>query len=750
MTKKLLSVILCLVIAFCAMPFAFAQEASASLTSVYGDGMLFEQNKEAILSGTASAGASIKAELFDSENALIASAENLTDENGTFSVSFISPAGSYEEYTIVLSADGVEFERLENVVFGELWLASGQSNMQYSLSDTPTGTQMQAENKKLSKWLRVFMVPPTPEYNGNSKLLPVDPQENIAGAQWIDGEDSAVYGMSGVAYFFAEDLMKDLDMPVGILNCSLGGSTIISWISREAIDNDSQVSALLKSKNFYFDRETWDESVRSIYYDMTGNFNMKVNAIRHFRPTGMIWYQGESDLMYKYKPEEYGAMFDLLQNSYSEIFGFEDTKMPVIYTQLAAYMYTKKGGFELPEWNAYYAEMQKKNPDSRAVITISDLPLTYRDYSGFIHPESKEPVGQRMSYAAQGLVYGADRDYTAPSVNSYEIKGRDIYITFDNVGDGLKVNGNKLIGFTISGANGIHVPAETEIINSNTVKVYSDSILKPISASYAYCVKNDRSNLYATDNGKLTMPVTPFVAGETDNPHYWVDKPWADCEEATVFQNYTNDFSGYGPTWESKNCEIDFNSDSAFSGENGLNIKSSENSFSVNNVMSFVDDLEIRRMREMDTDYSDYKTMSFRIKNNGENPITLVTVRFYSHSVTWYAAQNIETGTTDTVIPADGEWHTITLDLNSLYLTNAQNGLIYSNNMLDEVKEIRLVFTAEGDSDVSVDEFTFGIEGYDATLQYNQDFSFFGSISTFFRELWPSVVEWLSKIFETL
>ncbi len=750
MAKKFFSILLCIVIAFCSMPMVLAQDAEASLYTVYGDGMLFEQNKDAILSGTSKASSVIKAELFNSENILVTSGEAVADANGKFNVSFVAPAGSYEEYTIVLTADSVEFDKLENIVFGELWLASGQSNMEYSLNQTPTGSQMKEQNKKLSKWLRVLLVPTIPEYNGSKALLPVEPQDDIKNAKWVNGEDADIYKMSGVAYFFAEDLMKELDMPVGILNCSLGGSTIISWISRDAIDNDAEVKNLLLSRKHYYDKETWDETTRNIYYDMTGNFNTKINAIKNFRPTGMIWYQGESDLVYKYTPEQYAAQFDLLQKSYSELFGFEDKLMPIVYTQLASYIYSEDGGFELPAWNENYVAMQREYSDSRAVISISDVSLSCTPKGGFIHPQTKEPVGQRMAYAAQGLVYNANYDYSAPYMDSYEIIGSDVYLKFKNVGDGLVANGKEIIGFAICGANGIYIPADTELISADTVKVSSDAILKPISVTYAYAPKNDRSNLFATNNSNMTMPVSCFITKEVDDPHYWVDKPWADCEEAEHFQNYYTVVADMHPTWQSKDCEIDFNTKSAYKGTNGLNITSSANTFSVNNVMSFLDDSETRNHFEIDADYSDYKTMSFYVKNNGDAPITLSAVRFYSEAVLWYDAEIVSADSTETVIPADNEWHLITADLNSLYLMGDKKGFIYTNNLLDEVKAIKLVFTSEGNSDISVDEFNFGVEGADTNLKLNKNYSFFGSILSFIKAIFPAFIEWLLPVIKNL
>ena len=122
---------------------------------------------------------------------------------------------------------------------------------------------------------------------------------------------------------------------------------------------------------------------------MSTNFNLKINAIKDFRLSGMIWYQGETDLIFGNTC--YAEQFSLLQESYTEYFSFENGLLPVIYTQIAAYNYSDDG-FCLNDWNIMYCEMQNEKPSSRAVVTISDVPLTYLPEAGLIHPESKEEI----------------------------------------------------------------------------------------------------------------------------------------------------------------------------------------------------------------------------------------------------------------------------------------------------------------------------------------------------------------------
>ena len=133
--KKTLSVILALALLLTALSAAASAAPSARLYNVYADGMIFKQNADAIFAGTANAGALIKAELKDASGAVVASGESAAEADGTFSVSFPSPAGSFTQYTVELSENGAVFRTLSRVVFGEIWLAAGQSNMGYTYKD---------------------------------------------------------------------------------------------------------------------------------------------------------------------------------------------------------------------------------------------------------------------------------------------------------------------------------------------------------------------------------------------------------------------------------------------------------------------------------------------------------------------------------------------------------------------------------------------------------------------------------------
>lgn len=694
--KKIISLFLAAVMCFGFISVASAESISASLYNIYGDGMLFEQNKPAVFAGTANEGSEITAELYTADGTLFAKGSSAAKADGTFAVSFLSPSGGYEEYTVILKENSAEFAKLSNVVFGELWLSSGQSNMQYPLAQSRTGREMFANGQKLSKWLRVLLVPAYPGNTVGPEFTYAEPQSDIEGATWVTGENFSVYNMSAVAYFFAERLMEELDMPVGILNASLGGSAIASWLSREAIDGNSAVKNSLVSDGSYIELSDWEADEQNIYTDMTANYNHKIEALGNFRPVGMIWYQGESDV--GASGEVYANAFDLMQKSYSEHFGFENGLMPIIYTQLASFLYSDDT-FIIPDRNLDFTEIQRAVPDSRAMVTIYDVPLTYIPEAGAIHPECKEEIGWRMAFAAENLVYGGENSYTAATVKNSVIQDGAVYVTLENTGDGLVALGDELFGFAVCGENGVYVQADAEIVSPDTVKIWSEYVAAPHSASYAYSISNLRSNLYASADGKPTLPVSQFITNPEAGAHYWIDKEWADCSSEQIWHlAYGSDkHIGFYDSWAADGADISY-------GGEAINIRSGNESFSANPLMTF-DGSDL--FHDTDTDYSDYGKMSFYLRNNGSEAVTLSKVKFAVNPLLWYAPEVNNSKDIETVIPADGEWHRVTVNLNKLYLYGNEGGAARPCSRLHNVSEIKFEFSGSGESNISIDSIRF-------------------------------------------
>ena len=735
--KKFISLILAVSLCFGLSLVTFAADTDASLYGgIYGDGMLFKQNEYAIFAGTASAGVSITAELYNSDGSLCTEGYSAAEYDGTFEVSFLAPAGGYEEYTVVLKADSSEFARLKNVVFGELWLSSGQSNMQYPLSQSRTGREMYANQEKLSKWLRVLLVPAYPGNTVGPEFTYAEPQRSIDGAMWETGENPYIYNMSAVACFFAESLMEELDMPVGILNASLGGSAIATWLSREAIDGDSAVKNELISDKSYIELSDWDADGQNVYADMTANYNHKIEALGNFRPSGMIWYQGESDV--GNSGEYYSRAFDLMQRSYSEHFGYENGLMPIIYTQLASFLYNDDT-FIIPDRNLVFTEIQRAVSDSRAMITIYDVPLTYIPEAGAIHPECKEEIGQRMAFSAQNLVYGAGNPHSAATVKNSVIRDGAVYVTFDGTGDGLVCPDSELYGFAVCGKNGVYVQAQAEIISSDTVKIRSEYVPSPESASYAYSISNMRSNLYASADGAPSLPVSQFITNPSVGTHYWIDKQWTDCADEQVWHLMlgSDEYIKFHNSWIADGGDVSYS-------DGTLNVKSNSKNFSVSPLMTY-ENSEL--FHDTDTDYSDYGKMSFIIRNNGKNDVKLDKIKFTVNALRWYAPEVEDTKDTEAVIPADGEWHLITVDLNSLYIYGNEGGASRPCSRLNKVSDIRFEFSGSDENDISIDSIRFAPSEGKNRMQFDSDINNADTVIEKITAIFVAVIGMIVSIF---
>lgn len=746
MTKKIFVLLLSLLIVFCGSLPAFAVNISAELLTVYSDGMLFQQLKSAIIEGCASPGKKIKAELYNDNNELVSLAETTAQTDGSFMLEFTAPKGSYNEYTIVFYENNTVFRTLKNIVFGELWLASGQSNMQYPLAQSVSGREMYADNKKLSKWLRVLMVPAYPEYKGSTELIPGTPQNDITDSVWVNGENEYIYSMSAVAYFFAEKLMKELDMPVGILNSSLGGSTLISWLSRDAIESNAEIKSYLEAEGTYISESDWNEAEQNVYQDMTANYNQKIAPLSNFRPSGMIWYQGESDLMLG--NTQYDKQFSLLQESYTEEFGYENGLFPIIYTQIASFYYSDDG-LALSDWNIDYTEIQEDESDSRAVISINDIPLTYLPEAGLIHPEHKEEIGERMAFSALGLVYKEFDSYTASTIADYTIENGSVYINLKNIGDGIICSEDSIKGFAVCGEDRQYVNANAEIIDSDTVRVWSEYINDPYAVTYAYGVSNQTANLYASLSGEPALPVSVFRTDEEATDE-WFDKPWTFCDSDKVWFTEDDSHSGFYDTWTADNAEITVDKSNCLVSGNGLGVTAESKKFSVSPTFGYKSGITNKTFRDTQTDYTSYGTISFSIRNNGTEDIVFEGMRFYKNAVLWYTPAVADSLDNKTVIPADGKTYTVTLDLNRVYHLDNQCSLSYSSSKLKNITKIELRFSSDSsNSDISIDAFSFGPAATDKKTGYEIDLSTADNIieifTGIFLEIFAKVVSLFKK-----
>lgn len=723
------AVILAAVMAFCCLPFAASAAPAARLKNVYGSNMLFQQNEPAIFSGSAPAGSVVKAELTRSGET-VASGKSEAASDGSFEVSFTAPEGGFEEYEVSLQCNGAEFAKLTGVVFGELWVASGQSNMQYNLGGTIDGIELLESGRKISPWIRALNVPAIPgsDSDGNYSV-PLEPNKDIEGAYWTKGNESGIAATSAVAFFFADKLYRELGVPVGVLSIPLGGSSIVSWISREGAENDPAVKKDLEDTGKYVSASDWKADEHNAYFDIAGNYNLKIEALSSFRPAGMIWYQGETDI--SWGNDRYAHAFDLMQREHTEVFGHEDGLLPIIYTQIADYDGYGTHRSVTSPFNESFGTMALERPESRSCMTIYDVPLDYIREAHRIHPGLKKPVGERMAKLAGSLVYGNEGLTTAATLKDSYTRDGSVYAVIENAGSGLVCGkGDKLKGFAIAGADGIYVQAEAEIVSKDTVRIYSPYVKEPASAAYAYSMNNQSANMYSAEDGEAFMPVSPFITAPDLNAEIWLDPVWADCGTQTAW--HCGEEAGYYDTWTSDKAEISF--------DGGIKAVSSDKGFTLSPVLTYKNGVKKVIFEDAFTSLAPYS--SIRVKIKSDTGVGIKGLKIKGKAPQYYFAKPSVTEI------AAGETAEVVFDLNELYILGNTAAKLGSNDKLIDVTDIDIMFEGEEGCDVILEsvEFTPDADGpayRGARLVKPAD----GRIFDLFTAVFLVVFDWIVNLF---
>ena len=727
-TFRIISAILTIILAYSTSVCSFAaDETDAKLYNIYGDQMLFQQNEKAVISGTAKQGSEISCKVFDAKRGEIAKAKGISD--GEFKISFDAPTGSYNEYTIEMYQNGKLFDTLSQVVFGELWIAGGQSNMHLFLRYTKLGKEMMAQSRYGSRNIRILDMPLIPKYNGKEGSCPFEPMKDIDGANWFSADCEKVYNITSVGYSFAEKLQQELDMPVGILCDYLGGSSILPWLSRKAIDSDEAVKKDLGRK--YIGKSEWKEDNIGAYGDMTALYNLKTSPLTPFHVAGMIWYQGESDCGWAYG--RYLRAIELLQKSLSEDFDYKNEKMPII---VSAFADNNLGGLNnLRLLSAELGDFVQNDYSSRSLITISDVPLDYTEESQAVHPIDKQPVGERMATAAQSLVYGKKIIAAcAPILKETVINGSEMFLTFENYGEGLISDGGKINGFTICGKNGVYLPADAEIVSQDTVKISNPTIENPVAAMFSQGLITTRSNLFSSRGGEKALPVSHTVTNRKYVDNIWQDFGWVDCENTQMWRHQSYEFAGFFDVWKAGNAGISIAPSAAYSGNAGLEIKASAGEFSVapitdcNNTVS----KRIEKFTNWNSDWRNFSSISLKLKNNGSEDVAFNGIKIFVSESKFLMPVVSGTDSVSCVVPADGEWHTYSFDLDDLRMNGKKSIISYTRKYLSNVCDVSFCFNSASQASLCFDDIAF------SSYKFNvSPFKLFGF----------DIIEFFSKLF---
>ena len=352
----------------------------------------------------------------------------------------------------MMTVSGENTIEINNIMVGEVWLCSGQSNMDLPLSMTENGEAAAA--KSTDPLLRQFKAPmasaETPQAEIDPKMI-LPPGIGVAG-KWQESIPEKTIEFSAVAYYFGRDLRKRLNVPVGLLNSALGGTMAQEWTSRDAL--------LANPTLRYLVEQPQPDSGGPYKGRPCGLYNAMIAPLIPYAIRGVIWYQGESDAGVAY---QYRTLLPVMISDWRKAWGEGD--FPFLIVQIAPF--TK---IHPPPHESGHAELRESQLiTSRTVPKTALIVITDCGDQDNVHPKRKEPVGARLALAARALAYHDRVVYSGPIYKSMKPDGDRVVLSFDHIGGGLVAKECELTGFTIAGdSHAFHI-AKAEIRGDKVV-----------------------------------------------------------------------------------------------------------------------------------------------------------------------------------------------------------------------------------------------------------------------------------------
>ena len=421
------------------------------MANIFTDHMVLQRDQPLPIWGWAAPGRTVTVEVGPH------SARTRANAEGRWRVT-LPPLGSGKGPLTMTVKAGQETIQLTDILVGEVWLCSGQSNMEMAVSSSEFKAAKHPN-------IRIFSVP---------RDIAIDPQDDIVG-QWQACSPETIGGFSAVAYYFGREIHQSIEVPVGLINSSWGGSIIEAWTRHEEISRlPDMLERIAEIQDILHD----PASSRTSHAHPTLLYNAMINPIVPFAIRGATWYQGESNngdgMLY------FDKMQALIQ-SWRNVFLRPDA--PFYFVQIAPYRYVAPygdGQGTLPLlWEAQSAALAIPHTGMAVISDIGNV--------ANIHPSNKLDVGKRLALWALAKDYGQDDlVYSGPLYNSMAIEAGKIRLSFDHTGSGLASRDAKpLDWFEIAGEDGKFVKAQA-VIDGNTIVVSSDAIAKPTAARFAW------------------------------------------------------------------------------------------------------------------------------------------------------------------------------------------------------------------------------------------------------------------------
>ena len=456
------------------------------LPSVFGDNMVLQQKQPVPVWGWSKPGVAVTVKFAGQVRHARAG------DDGRWEVRLSSLPASSQPADLVIEAG--ETRTLTNILVGEVWLCSGQSNMEKPIGKQPG----QKPCFNYEQELAAADFPEIRLFKAHTALATA-PEKDVAkpsGWRGCNSNSLEAIKFSAAGYFFGREIHNQLKVPVGLVESAWGGTRIEPWtpsLGFELVRSLAALAAPLSATN-----KPANTTPMAIY-------NAMIAPLTHFAIRGVLWYQGESNCM---GPQPDGAIYtdkmEALIRSWRKIWGEGD--FPFYYVQIAPFKYFSSkrqyaiSADALPElWEAQTRALRIKNT---GMIVTTDLADDVKD----IHPRNKQDVGKRLALLALNKTYGRKNIVcSGPMFKKMKIQGHQAVLSFDDVDGGLVSKDDQpLTWFTVAGADGKFVPAEA-VITNETIVVFSPDVAKPVAVRFAWS-EVAQPNLF----NQARLPAVPF------------------------------------------------------------------------------------------------------------------------------------------------------------------------------------------------------------------------------------------------
>lgn len=463
--------------------------AGIKLPALFTDNMVLQQKFNDPVWGWASPGEEISVK--GSWNNAVVKTKANTDGRWMVKIKTPKAGGPF-----TLTIKGSQTIVLHNVMIGEVWVCSGQSNMELPMEGWSNARVLNsAEEIKAANYpdIRLFTV---------KRDIAFQPQQNCTGS-WSECSPETVVQFSAAAYFFGKQLYKRLKVPIGLIETCWGGTVAEAWTSNSALRKlggfDSLLNVVDSVQSHLKEIKANKELSKSFLQNPntpTVLYNGMIAPIIPFGMRGVIWYQGESNVG---RAAQYAQLFPAMIHDWRN--RWKEGEFPFYFVQIAPFPYAGDGMQAAALRDAQRRSLRVPNTGMVVTLDIGDTTN--------IHPANKEEVGRRLSLWAFNKIYGEkDIVYSGPLFNRMKVKGNKAIISFKFTDGGLITKGGGLTSFEIAGKDGKFVPAKARIEGTNVI-VESNQVAHPTAVRYAWR-DTDVPHLF----NKAGLPASSFSTGE--------------------------------------------------------------------------------------------------------------------------------------------------------------------------------------------------------------------------------------------